>query len=409
VVEWTEYNLDELLLNDFDGAWGEEAENGDGVTVLRSTDMRGGKLSFHNAAKRKISPNVIKKKRLINGDILINKSSGSAHLVGASVLFFAHDDNDYLCSNFTRCLRPDQTRVDPEFLYFGLQSPQFHSQIFGAQRTTSGLRNLKISEFKAGTIPIPESLTEQRLIVVRIKECMERVEEIEGLRAEGIDEANAALPSILNETFIELITTYDKVEIGSVSLETRYGTSKKCTSAPTGTAILRIPNVARGFVNFNDLKYCALDIKERQKMVLEVGDLLFVRTNGSRDLVGRCAIYEGNGDDKDYGFASYLIRLRLDINKIRPHFLAFFLNSSRGRAELDRRRRTSAGQFNINSENLRNIEVPLPPMDVQDQIIESLSQRQARVIQLQDELRSVQEVESHLRESILRKAFAGEL
>jgi len=76
--DWTEYTLDQLLQNDFDGAWGDEAESDQGVIVLRSTDMRGGKLSFRNAAKRLISQVVIKKKRLNNGDILINKSSGSS-------------------------------------------------------------------------------------------------------------------------------------------------------------------------------------------------------------------------------------------------------------------------------------------------------------------------------------------
>ena len=134
-----------------------------------------------------------------------------------------------------------------------------------------------------------------------------------------------------------------------------------------------------------------------------------MRTNGSRDLVGRCAIYEGTGDDLEHAFASYLIRVRLDQDRIRPHFLAYFLNSTHGRTELDKRRRTSAGQFNINSENLRNIEVPLPPVEVQDRVVELLADRQTKVLQLQSELKAAQETESFLRGSILYKAFAGEL
>lgn len=293
--------------------------------------------------------------------------------------------------------------VLPEWIYFWFCSFDLAS----LSRTTS-LPSVRLSDIKKLKIPIPE-IGEQRRIVARIKECMERVEEIVELRAGAIEEAQATLPSLLNEAFVDLCELYEKAEISNVAVETRYGTSRKCSTTPDGTAILRIPNVAGGFVNFDDLKYCSLESKERKRLALQKGDLLFVRTNGSRDLVGRCAIYEGNGADCDHGFASYLIRVRLNQDKMRPHFLSFYLNSTHGRSELDKRRRTSAGQFNINSENLRNIEVPLPPIDVQDRIIEVLRDRQAQVNQLQSELRDAQETESHLRESILRRAFAGGL
>jgi type I restriction enzyme S subunit len=125
--------------------------------------------------------------------------------------------------------------------------------------------------------------------------------------------------------------------------------------------------------------------------------------------VGRCAIFVGGEQDTQYGFASYLIRVRLDLAKMRPQYLAFFLNSTHGRTEIDQRRRTSAGQFNINSENLRSIKVPCPPVEVQDQVVRELADRQAAVVELQQRLADTQSEASHLRESILRKAFAGEL
>jgi len=271
-----------------------------------------------------------------------------------------------------------------------------------------GLRHITKRKLESIHLPVPP-LAEQRRIVARINECLERVVEIERLEEETIKEAEATLPSLLNDILLDFTKVSEMVEIGDVSVETRYGTSKKCTTTPIGTAILRIPNVAEGFVNFGNLKYCSLDAKELKRLTLQKGDLLFVRTNGSRDLVGRCAIYENNGNNKDYGFASYLIRVRLDRDRIRPHFLSFYLNSTHGRSELDKRRRTSAGQFNINSESLRNIEVPLPPVEVQDRVIEALSNHQAQVNKLQSELQTAWKTASHLRESILHKAFAGEL
>jgi type I restriction enzyme S subunit len=93
---------------------------------------------------------------------------------------------------------------------------------------------------------------------------------------------------------------------------------------------------------------------------------------------------------------------------MHPHYLAFFLNSTHGRAEIDGRRRTSAGQFNINSENLRNISVPLPPLGVQEEVVRMLSTRQENVIDLQRELSETEGEAGRLRDAILRKAFAGE-
>ena len=295
--------------------------------------------------------------------------------------------------------------IIPEFVLFGVNS---HLKVIEENTPFVTVRHLSAKKVKAIDFAYP-STDEQHRIVAHIKECMERVEEIEGLRAETVSEAEATLPSLLNESFLDLFENYDMAEIGDMTAETRYGTSRKCSTTPKGAPILRIPNVAGGFVNFNNLKYCSLDAKEHQKLSLQKGDLLFVRTNGSRDLVGRCAIYEGNGTNQSHGFASYLIRVRLNQDKMRPHFLAFFLNSTHGRSELDKRRRTSAGQFNINSENLRNIKVPSPPIEIQDKIIESLKDHQTKVTLLQNEIQAAQESELHLRESILRKAFAGEL
>ena len=112
----------------------------------------------------------------------------------------------------------------------------------------------KFKDFEVAIPPLPE----QRGIVARIKECMERVEEIDRLRRETFLEASAVLPSVLNEVFETQASTAPLMTIGEVALETRYGTSQKCHSEPTGLPILRIPNVARGAVNFDDLKYCNL-------------------------------------------------------------------------------------------------------------------------------------------------------
>ena len=86
--------------------------------------------------------------------------------------------------------------------------------------------------------------------------------------------------------------------------------------------VLRIPNVIDGRVDLSDLKYIKLPDRVIQNLRLENGDLLFVRTNGRREYIGRCAVY--NGELKESLFASYLIMARLKPNTLLPGFVRMY-------------------------------------------------------------------------------------
>lgn len=402
-TQWKEYRLDEIA--DIQGGGtprrSESAYFGGAIPWVTPTDLSAiGKISVLNETKEKITEKGLAKSsaKLVQPGSVLFSSRASVGKIAVTEIACATNQG---FANFT----PKKEIVDTWFLAYLLCRYTAEITSLAAKTTFLEVPRKKLKSYRVAIPP----LSEQRLIVARIKECIERVEEIDELRLQSIEEANAVLPSTLNDIFVDLMSNYKKVEIDEIALETRYGTSKKCETTPTGLPILRIPNVAKGFISYDELKYCDLDDKEIKKLSLSKGDLLFVRTNGSRDLVGRCAIYEGNGNKQRFGFASYLIRVRLDQEQMRPHFLSFFLNSTLGRSELDKRRRTSAGQYNINSENLRNIELPLPPVEVQDHTIEKLQEHQSQIIRLQEELKLNQEHESHLRDSILYKAFSGEL
>lgn len=244
-------------------------------------------------------------------------------------------------------IRPNVDRLLPEWVWHFVRQSSFRNEGVRHFQGAVGQQRVPVDYLGNVIIPLP-SVMEQRCIVARIKDCMERVEEIDDLRRGAFQEASAVLPSVLNEVFVSQTSIAPLMAIAEIATETRYGTSQKCHSEPTGMPILRIPNVARGTVNFDGLKYCNLSDADVEHVRLSTGDLLFVRTNGSRELVGRCAVFDGAGQEPAYGFASYLIRVRVDQTKVLPRYLAYFLNSTNGRSEIDSRRRTSAGQFNIN-------------------------------------------------------------
>lgn len=309
-----------------------------------------------------------------------------------------------VCSTGFCVLRPSDG-VLSEWLFYSVLSGDFLDQIKPKMRGAN-YPAVTDRDVLASEIPLP-SIADQQRVVGRIKACMERIDEIEVLRKAAVKEAHALLPASLAAVFRELEEQHRLARVGDVITESRYGTSQKCLAPDTATPVLRIPNVAQGEVNFEKLKYTELGAPELSRLAMQEGDVLVVRTNGSPDLVGRCAVFEGA--DQPFAYASYLIRLRPDRTKVNPRYLAFFLSSTLGRDAIEKIKRTSAGQYNINSENLRAIELPLPPLAEQQQIAQRLRDQQVVARTIADDQLSRADEASLLRNAVLRKAFAGEL
>jgi type I restriction enzyme, S subunit len=87
-------------------------------------------------------------------------------------------------------------------------------------------------------------------------------------------------------------------------------------------------------------------------------------------LVGKCAPFHAEGE---FVFASYLIRVRPNPAKADADFLANVINSSIGRQQIDALSRQIIGQANVNSKELRGLQIPLPPLTVQKRIIDRVS------------------------------------
>lgn len=145
----------------------------------------------------------------------------------------------------------------------------------------------------------------------------------------------------------------------------QYGTSEKANALGKGVAVLRINNIKSGRIDTSDLKHVPLSAKAAASLRLASGDVVVIRTSGSRDLVGTCAVFELDGE---FVFASYLIRMRFDNALLDPRYAAYFINGSLGRLQVDTLSRQIM-QNNINSDELRSIRIPLPPRKVQEQLM----------------------------------------
>ena len=244
-------------------------------------------------------------------------------------------------------------------------------------------------------------LTEQR----RIVDLLNHANSIRRLRREAQEKARQVIPALFVEMFGDPETIPKPARLGEVVEGFRYGTSQK--SASTGLPTLRIPNVVNGQLDLRDIKTVPVDADDAERLRLSRGDLLIVRTNGNPDYVGRCAVFEpdlvaeSGIASQHVIFASYLIRARPMRAKIHPHFLQAYLASRFGRRLLRERSRTSAGQYNINTEALRALPVPVPPLSYQQSFAERLADLQS-IISQQDRMTAASE---QMADALIAKVF----
>ena len=195
--------------------------------------------------------------------------------------------------------------------------------------------------------------------------------------------------------------------MGKVIEKPKYGTSKKCDYTIKGIGVLRIPNIVQGIVDSADLKFAKFDEKEIETYSLKEGDILTIRSNGSVDLVGKCALVSKK--DEGYLFAGYLIRLRPIMNKVNPKYLINILTSIDLRNQIENKAKSTSGVNNINSEELSTLKIQLPPINEQHLIVQEIESRLSVADRMEQSIHeSLQKAEA-LKQSILKKAFSGEL
>ena len=195
--------------------------------------------------------------------------------------------------------------------------------------------------------------------------------------------------------------------IGSLYESLQYGTSKKCSYDDSqNTVILRIPNVSSGNIVLSDLKYTNLTPSEKKQYNLKENDLLIIRSNGSKEIVGKAIFVDKKCND--YGYAGYLIRLRFGsiINEV-SRFLELAFSTYSVREQIEIPLRSTVGINNINSTEISNLVIPFPPLEEQKAIVEKVESLIQKCQALEDEIRTSEINAQRLMQAVLKEAFEG--
>jgi type I restriction enzyme S subunit len=345
------------------------AEEQGNVRFLRITDITDSGVKWPTVPFCECPAELLNKYLLASGDIVFAR-------IGATT------GKSYLISNPPPCVFASylirvraKEEIDPVFLSQFFRSVAYWRQV-DARKNANLKKGVSGSLLKTLIVPVP-SLAEQRKIAGVLGVVQRAMEQQERLIALTTELKKALLRQLFTQglrgepqkqTEIGPVPkSWGVVALGEYLTQAQYGISAKGSESGR-YAVLRMTNQRQGRISSDNLQYVELTPDQFQKFRAERRDILFNRTN-SLDLVSRTAIFDLEGD---FVFASYLIRLRTDGERLRPFFLNHYFNWEETQVRLKSIATRAVSQSNISASRLRGFLVSVPKSGEQDEIVEKV-------------------------------------
>ena len=264
---------------------------------------------------------------------------------------------------------------DLSYLYYVLS--QIDMVWFDNGGTVPSINNEKLRDF---FLPNPNNATQHRIADYLDAKCTQidraiarQQEVIEKLKAYKLSVITEAVTKGLNpdvpmkdsgiEWIGEIPEHWEVKKMARLIDQTQNGLTRRDLSESTGQIVLKLKNItAEGQIDFSDCNRIEMTEFEKSKYILEEGDFLFVRVNGSQSLVGKCAMFYGFPEVCAYN--DHIIRVQLGKDCHRE-FVHWFFQSESGKREVELHINTAAGQYTISGIGLRNIKITFPTLEEQ--------------------------------------------
>jgi len=269
--------------------------------------------------------------------------------------------------------------------------------------TGATVQGIKVTFLKDLKIPLP-SLWEQKRIVEILDEAFEGIDQAIANTEKNIQNARELFESYLNNIFTNKGDGWEEKTLADVCEKITDGTHQTPKYFSQGFVFLSSKNVKDGIIDWDDIKY--IDLEQHKAMQKRLsprkGDIL-LRKNGAG--YGKGAIV-----DKDIVFDVYVsLAVLRPLNFITSEFLLFFINSSFAMRQFDKRIK-GAGVPNLHLKEIQEVKISFPKeLVVQQKIVEKLKLLLFEVKCLERKHQQKKSSLNELKQSLLQKAFSGEL
>ena len=262
------------------------------------------------------------------------------------------DEPFFLGADGVKVLRSRYEDANYKYLYYALKNADIPNT--GYNRHFKWLKEVKIE------YPNKDKQAE-------IVDILDRVNAVIEARQKELQK----LDDLIKARFVEMFGTYPKNPMGwdtgtirDIVADVRYGSSRPAVDGGK-YPYLRMNNITYGGeLDLSDTKQIDIPDNELEKCTVRRGDVLFNRTN-SKELVGKTCVYDR---DEMMVLAGFIIRVRVT-ERILPEFLSSFLNTDFSKQMLLGLCKAAIGQANINAQEMQNIGLYLPPIELQRQFV----------------------------------------
>lgn len=257
-------------------------------------------------------------------------------------------------------LEINQSQANPKYVFYFLHSPIGQKQILNDFRgaTVGGISRAFLDKIQ---IPLPDLETQNKIVAI-----LDMAKTILEKREETIKKYDELLRATFLEIFGDPVINPKKWKIDSLI---NYGVLKNGLNYTRGESGKKIKCLGVGdfksfwkLTNTSNLSSISLNKQPSDDYFLKKEDLVFVRSNGNKELVGRCIIVYPN--EEKITFSGFCIRYQVTSNKINMLYLAqLFREPNFKKAMLQNGR--GANIQNISQELLEALNIPIPPIETQ--------------------------------------------
>ena len=364
-TNWPYVKLESLCEEVLSGCWGDDP----GISAvdcyaIKVSDIKSGApIVYESATWRSVTAKDFKRNELKNGDILVVKSSGSATRVvsGKCAVFTNPDGRRYVPVNFLLTIRAKSELVSPELLYRMLASSRAREHVLSIV-AGSTYPNLKTSQYLGFQIPLPPLAVQQEIVA-----------EIGGYQ-KVINGARAVLDHY--RPHIPIHPDWPVIQLSEIC-SFKNGLNFDKTSSGYTVKIIGVSDFQKHlYAQLDNLDEVHLSAPLGREYLLQEGDILFVRSNGNPDLVGRSLFVPTPREPTT--FSGFTIRGRIHDERAIPIFFAHFFKS-RDFAEMIKTVGQGANIRNLSQVILNELKIPLPPLATQRAIVAEIEAEQALV------------------------------
>lgn len=301
-------------------------------------------------------------------------------------------------SSAMKILNVNTDLVLPKFIFYRMQIIDFDH---------STHKRYWIQQYSRIKVSVPDSLDEQQRIVSQIEELFSDLDggvatlektkkELDLYRQAAITNAYPAIDSS-NKSTLDQVT-----DISGGITKGRHLSGDDVIKLP----YLRVANVQNGFLDLSEMKEIELRADEKKKYLLKKGDVLYTE-GGDRDKLGRGTVW--NNELPECVHQNHVFKARIKNNRALPEYLAYWSMGGYARNYFYSKGKQTVNLASINKTVLSALPIPIVNVTEQKKIVDKIESRLSICDEIEHTIDTALQQSSSLRQSILKKAFEGEL